>query len=207
MSKIFYIYNGIGTCNYSSVLCNKWLQKFGKTQIIQNMNQIESSPLGWLCIAGGKGSDVLRGQQYSNELYYLHNFIKNGGNYFGICCGAYLATNKIYFEGTLKNNGFGFVDATSVGPAFDFTNKPFSYNFLKESSILKINYNGTYLDAYYHGGGYFDNIQNCNVVSTYMDGKKCIITRPNDKTGKIVLSFVHPEHEKSRLDDVFATIL
>ena len=224
MNKIL-IYYSNGICKYSAEKSKTFLKKFFNSDIILSDNLNNLKQYSMICIPGGIGSKVINELKNSQ----IKNFVKNGGNYLGICCGAYLACNRIIFENNIKM-GLNLVNLDSIGPIYQDPNqKKFDINNpnniqiqLIHDTFLKKNYFG-----YLHGGGYFDVLPDELLTSNleryqykkssyqsnrkiileaeYYDKKAAIISKKLEK-GNIILSHVHPEHYDSNLDNTFKRI-
>jgi len=205
------VYSGAGICKYSCSLISNWLHRYKKCNRTI------------YCIPGGKGSDIL---ENVNGIV-INNIIKNGGLYLGICCGAYLAANKIHFNNS-KKNGLGLINIESYGPIYS-NNTAYKYNCLSEIFNIQITdiVSGKQYNAYYNGGCSFNitpelivnnNDRYCYKRSRYYDKDKiiieanysnnlpCIISKRYGK-GVIILSGIHPEHPESMCNKIFDRII
>ncbi len=141
----------------------------------------------------------------------IRNYVLRGGNFLGICAGAYFASSYVEFDkgGPLHVEGardLRFFSGRAIGPIFG----TFSYKNRCGAEIIPISYHDerTKISAmcYYHGGCYFEELKSPShsVLATYKNGLAAIVRRPVGK-GQAVLSGVHfevslknKEHEEKR---------
>ena len=228
MNKILIYYTN-GICKYSAERSKIFLNKFFKNNIIltENLDNLNLNNYSMICIPGGIGSKVLDKLKLNH--HKINTFINDGGTYFGICCGAYLACDNIHFDNFSKI-GLNLVNVDSIGPVYlDPSQNNFDINNpinIKVEPIFDI-LNKTNNNGYLHGGGYFNLnqnfiindfnqrynykkslIQNNNKIileAEYKDTKPAIISKKLGK-GCIILSHIHPEHEYSNLNVTFKRI-
>ncbi|WCR57262.1 MAG: hypothetical protein PG979_001319 [Rickettsia asembonensis] len=97
----------------------------------------------------------------------IKNYLKNGGNFLGICAGSYYSGNYLEFtKGTnievIGERELKIFNGTVRGPLL----APYYYNSNKgaRAAYLKINptlnLNIKYCYAFYNGGGYFVDAEN-----------------------------------------------
>ncbi|KAI9291143.1 class II aaRS and biotin synthetase [Neoconidiobolus thromboides FSU 785] len=156
-----------------------------------------------LVIGGGRDIPYLEKLEGKGNLK-IQNYVYNGGNYWGICAGAYYASKRVEFElGTniqvIGNRELQFFPGTCQGttfPGFQYESeigaKAVDIKFIKEDIITKV---------YYNGGGTFLNateFKNVKVLAQYNDildkDKNSAIILCNVGKGKALLSAVHPEY-------------
>ena len=226
MNKILIYYTN-GICKYSADKSKFFLKKFFRSNVTLSDNLENLSDYSMFCIPGGIGSKVINKLKMNNSK--IHDYITNGGTYFGICCGAYLASTNIHFDDFSKK-GLNLVNTDSTGPVYlDPSQKHFDINNpinIKIEPIYDL-LDKTNNNAYLHGGGYFNLNQNFIIndfnqryiykkslmqhnnkiilEAQYKDSKPAIISKKQG-TGHIILSHVHPEHESSNLNSTFKRI-
>lgn len=226
MNKILIYYTN-GICKYSTKQSKIFLEKKFKSPVFISNNLDYLDQYSMICIPGGIGSKFINKLKLRRD--DIHNFILNGGTYFGICCGAYLACNNIHFDDFSKK-GLNLINVDSYGPLFqDPLESKFNINNpknIKIKSIYDISIKKNY-DGYLHGGGYF-NLNQENLIndfnqryiyktikkynnnkiileSIYDNGSPAIISK-RIGNGYLILSHIHPEHEYSNLNDTFKRI-
>ena len=114
MNKILIYYTN-GICKYSANKSKIFLKHFFRSDIKLSDNLNNLSKYSMICIPGGTGSKVIDKLKLKNNK--INAFINNGGTYFGICCGAYLACQNIYFDDFTKK-GLNLVNTDSIGPVY-----------------------------------------------------------------------------------------
>jgi len=221
------IYYTNGICKYSAEKSKIFIKKFFKTNVTLSDNIENLNDYSMICIPGGIGSKVIDKLKFNS--CKINNFINDGGTYFGICCGAYLACQNIHFDDFTKK-GLSLVNTDSIGPVYlDSSQERFDINNpvnIKIEPIFDIP-NQTINNGYLHGGGYFNlnhnfitddfnqrfnyknnaiQINNKIILEAqYQDLKPAIISKKLGK-GNIILSHIHPEHEYSNLNLTFKRI-
>jgi glutamine amidotransferase-like uncharacterized protein len=170
-----------------------------------------------LCFGGGFDLGYL--QSLGNDgCERIRKFVLNGGNYLGICAGAYFACESILFDenGPLQVTGdrpLKFFPGQAIGPV----NKLFKYNSDDFALAVKINLgNDLFNFTYLNGGCYFEPNQETqnqfNQIACYSE----MNARPKDESmpvdnklaiieakvglGKCLLSGVHFEFNADDLD-------
>ncbi|MDO8142589.1 MAG: BPL-N domain-containing protein [Candidatus Brocadiales bacterium] len=150
----------------------------------------------------------------------IRNFVKNGGGYYGICAGAFFASDRIVWEGIpyddyVHTNKYGeltgydldLFPGTSTGPINEIANwnaevwNMTTFNFQKENSVLSKYKTIPYSeDIIYIGGPYFsidkDAESKVEVLATYNYNGEPAIVAFEYGSGKVVLSGPHPEIEE-----------
>lgn len=130
-------------------------------------------------------------------------FVKNGGNYLGICAGAYYASQTTEFEKgneleVIAAGPLNFFPGIAAGPANGF-NK-FQYDNYQGAAIVTVNWleNSENYRVFFQGGCYFLNAENyakVKVLAHYADlpQKPAAIIQCQVGQGKALLSGVHFE--------------
>jgi glutamine amidotransferase-like uncharacterized protein len=206
MKKIF-IYNDFGISELSLNELNKCMTtifKHEKTVSIEFINgsEIQSGKLMnqktkpssiLLCLGGGFDIGYLKSLdiQGCNEII---KFINAGGNYLGICAGAYFATDLIEFdlEGPLEVKGnrlLKFFNGKAVGPI----NRNFEYGNDRNALAIKVDINKDYLSSednkefyvYLNGGCFFVSYSN-NESNDFKCIGKYDIRQKNENTNTIM---------------------
>ncbi|MDX2049750.1 MAG: BPL-N domain-containing protein [Rickettsiaceae bacterium] len=209
------IYNGPGT------------SKTGIKYMIKNLqnryNNIKITLIGYsdfqdqsilakcdlFMILGGRDMPYTR---YLNGLpnLIIKNYVLNGGNYLGICAGAYYSCARVVFAENTNQEVIGerelkFYEGECKGPILSryyYNSKRGTkaaqigiLNFLSQSIC------STYI--HYNGGGTFidpEKYQNVEVLARYLDlaNSPAAIIKINYGKGKVVLSGVHFEYCNSK---------
>ncbi|MBM2833417.1 MAG: hypothetical protein HW406_578 [Candidatus Brocadiaceae bacterium] len=150
----------------------------------------------------------------------IRNFVKNGGGYFGICAGAFFASDRIVWEGVpyddnahynkygeLTGYDLDLFPGTGTGPINEIANwnaerwNMTTFNFQKENTVLSNYKTIPYSeDIIYIGGPYFsidkDAESKVEILATYNYNGKPAIVAFQCGSGKVVLSGPHPEIEE-----------
>ncbi|MDQ5956051.1 MAG: BPL-N domain-containing protein [Candidatus Rhabdochlamydia sp.] len=143
----------------------------------------------------GKGTDKIR------------SYVKEKGNYLGICAGAYFASARIEFEkGTnlevLDERSLCFFSGIAKGPAYGVGK--YTYNSSKGACSALINWLNRPLHVYFNGGCFFSPSRpsEAKVLSCYLDLPQPYpaIVEIEHGEGKVLLSGVHFEYLPDLLD-------
>jgi len=136
----------------------------------------------------GKGTDKIK------------RFVEAGGNYIGICAGAYFGAREVIFEKGKKYEVHEFRDlcffpGKAIGTLYEHA--PFSYDSEEGSHCSLISFGGETLNIYYNGGCTFKEVkksENISTLATFEDanGMPAII-RCNVGKGIAILSGIHFE--------------
>ncbi len=141
----------------------------------------------------------------------IRNFVKNGRGYFGICAGAFFASDRIVWEGVPYDDESGYdldlFPGTGTGPINEIANwnaerwNMTTFNFQKENTVLSNYKTIPYSeDIIYIGGPYFsidkDAESKVEILATYNYNGKPAIVAFQCGSGKVVLSGPHPEIEE-----------
>jgi glutamine amidotransferase-like uncharacterized protein len=159
MIKTIGIYNDLGV----SALSFKYLLKTLKKTVDAKISIITLKCLlksNWtqstqLFIMPG-GADVPYHCQLSGEgCTLIRNFVEKGGNYLGLCAGAYFGSGRVVFEKggeyeVCADRELKFYPGDAVGPIYG--NGKFVYNSDKGAIAAKIHHDSGFLRAYYNGG-------------------------------------------------------
>jgi len=133
----------------------------------------------------------------------IRNFVAEGGNYFGICAGAYFAASLIEFEkgGNFEVCGLRslcFFPGVAQGPAYG--NDKYRYDSLQGVEAASVNWKGEEtFHVYFNGGCCFQNAHNypgVEILGAYddLEKKPAAIVSCSVGEGKAILSGVHLEY-------------
>jgi glutamine amidotransferase-like uncharacterized protein len=168
-----------------------------------------------LCFGGGFDLGYLKGLG-EDGCKKIRDYVYDGGNYLGICAGAYFAASYIEFDlnGPLEVKGerhLKFFHGKCVGPL----NHKFKYNCDDEAIAIELDIDSIGSDEatsackyfyYLNGGGVFlktsENLRNCEILARYKTivPNEAAIVKTNYGYGKCLLSGVHLEFDKDDLD-------
>ena len=181
LSKFFYN-NQIKTLNAESLIKENWYQNASL------LVMPGGADLPYVEKLNGLGNDIIK------------NYVHNGGNFLGICAGAYYASGYVEFDKSGKYEVLGerelkFFPNKSIGPILA------EYNYFTRSGAraAEINTNFTGLETlkiYYNGGGFFNNPKNypdVEIIARYQENELAAIIRTNYGQGTVILSGVHFE--------------
>lgn len=156
---------------------------------------IENTKL--IVIPGGRDKEFLA-EIGEKGMGNIRNYVRNGGNYLGICAGAYLACSYIKFEmhrpdyrveGKRPLQFFPGLGIGSVTSAF-------SYNSESGAEGKKLIVGDAIMHGYVNGGPFFDMngviSTDIKVMARYEDGEAAIVDCTVDK-GRAILSGIHLE--------------
>ena len=137
----------------------------------------------------------------------IREYIKEGGNYLGICGGAYFAADGISWHGweneprkNFHSRGLGIFPGKADGPLEEFSPDYFEFDCGVNLSELQFITNGLpeaieYL--YSFGPGLIpDDGQPVTVIGK-SDGNNIVITANEYGNGKVFLTSLHPEDDKN----------
>lgn len=135
-------------------------------------------------------------------------YVRNGGNYLGICAGGYYGANNIEFsKGTdlevIEKRELDFYPGKVIGPVL----AKYVYNSLEGARAAHIKWGEGNLPlvVYYNGGGYFakpTKYSNVTVLARFEDhpNKPAAIVKCQVGKGTAILSGVHFEYSSTLLD-------
>jgi glutamine amidotransferase-like uncharacterized protein len=141
----------------------------------------------------GRGTDKIR------------SYVESGGNYLGICAGAYFASSHIEFEkgGNLEvcgSRSLQFFPGIAWGPAYG--PNQYSYENTKGVKAARISSHLGEGHIYFNGGCAFNLNTSIEVMSRYLDLQTqppAVIKRSFGK-GLVILSGVHIEYRHCLLN-------
>ncbi|MBI5273955.1 MAG: hypothetical protein HY860_02740 [Chlamydiales bacterium] len=132
---------------------------------------------------------------------HIKSYVENGGNYLGICAGAYFGCREIVFEKGSpleieEKRDLGFFPGKAIGTIYP--DKTFHYFLTTGVKASQIQYKEEILHTYYNGGCYFlADDQNHYPLASYLDtsfsSPLAIVKCPVGK-GIAILSGVHIEY-------------
>lgn len=133
----------------------------------------------------------------------IHDFIKKGGAFFGICAGAYYGCKEVEFDLGMPLEVLGarelcFFPGVAKGPAYG----PGTFRYGSEYGARPSYISNSILDcefkAYFNGGCYFvdaHQFPEIEVISKYLDipDQPAAIIKTKIGNGQVILSGVHIE--------------
>jgi len=141
----------------------------------------------------------------ANEL--IKQYIAKGGNYLGICAGAYMACETTYWakgapHEIIAHNELRFFPGDSIGP-IDAYGRGDNYNGTN-ARIVTLEYEGERIPSLYIGGCAFQpkTVNGYEVLATFTElpGQPAAIVSGNYGMGKWLLSSTHPEYDSESLE-------
>ncbi|WP_367364682.1 BPL-N domain-containing protein [Candidatus Tisiphia endosymbiont of Nedyus quadrimaculatus] len=186
--------------NASEIIENKW-----------------SNQAALLIIPGGR--DVYYTKQLNGKgNKAIKNYVENGGNYLGICAGAYYGSGFVEFDkdGSLEILGereLAFFPNKTIGPVLAKYN--YDDNSGVRAALIKLAIDDNSLSnkimIYYNGGPYFVDPQlykNINILAYYQFLDQSVlpaVLKIKYNKGNVVLSGIHFEYSPKLLnmDDKF----
>ncbi len=206
----FNIYNGPGTSQGGIDHMIRNLSSFDNTNI-NLIGPLDFKDLDILLrcdvfmILGGKDTPYT---QYLNGKpnLIIKNYVMNGGNFLGICAGAYYASSKVVFAKNTDQEIIGdrelkFYEGICTGPIL----AKYYYNSKRGARAAQIgvtnflsqNVCNTYM--HFNGGGAFvdaEKYKNVEILARYLDIKNspAAIIKINYGNGRVILSGVHFEY-------------
>ena len=208
-SKTICIYSGNGTSKENIIQLESFLKSYYDFNIVlltpENLERYLTDPLTKLLIIGG-GRDIPYAYSLNGKLNkIIKEFVNSGGSYFGICAGAYYASDNFEFScGTtdeiIAKRELKFFPGKTIGPIWG----PYYYNSYKGARAVALsveksfcNINSTYV--HYNGGGYFamaEKYLNCQIIARFTETPHNLpaIIKINYGKGKVILSGPHIEY-------------
>jgi glutamine amidotransferase-like uncharacterized protein len=154
-----------------------------------------------LIIPGGYAADYIDDLGYSG-ITQIRSFVEGGGAFFGICAGAYLACDKIVWEGSLidyplnlfDGTGTGAIDAIAEWPNYDMC----VIDLNKSNTIIDLSDEPDNHTVMYYGGPYFtiSDSSGVNVLARYQINNYPAMIAFEHEEGRVFLSGPHPEWEE-----------
>ncbi len=154
-----------------------------------------------LVIPGGRDTPYC--EDLKNEANdKIRQYVKQGGNYLGLCAGAYYASREIEFE---KNTAMeitgsrplGFFPGLCRGTVYP----GFVYNSEKGACSASVTYGEETIKIYYNGGGYFVDAEKVGqVICRYQDTSEAAGVLCRVGQGSALLFGVHPEYDIRLVD-------
>jgi len=215
MIPIIYIYNGPGTSKVSVAHTSYSLKKLYPYCVINALNAYDVISGQWvqdasLFVMPG-GADRPYGRALNgagNNM--IQQYVQNGGQYLGICAGAYYACANIKFavNTDLEVTGareLSFFKGMAVGP----TLAPYDYQSNQGARSAVLIGNGvlqalkqTYL-TFFNGGCHFVFNEDCvdtKVLAHYQFNYQPAILDIKVGQGRVILSGIHIEYDLDILD-------
>ncbi|AFC72432.1 MULTISPECIES: BPL-N domain-containing protein [spotted fever group] len=209
------IYNDLGVSKESIKHCVHTLRLYAPKYNVDYITAQEIIDEKWvqntllLILLGGRDLYYVQKLQGTGNAN-IKNYIKNGGNFLGICAGSYYSGNYVEFaKGTnievISKRELKIFNGTVRGPLL----APYYYNshkgaraaYLKINPTLNLNIKDCY--AFYNGGGYFidaENTKDTEIIASYEDSQAAII-KCTYGDGTAILSGVHLEYEPALINN------
>lgn len=113
------IYNEAGTWDESVTALNKMFEWMNGSVTMIDADYINSKSLDGFKIICFPGGDIYKYSQNISEegMNKIRMYVNNGGNYIGICGGAYFSAETIIWQGNqLPMNSLGLFNGSAEGP-------------------------------------------------------------------------------------------
>lgn len=155
-----------------------------------------------LIIPGGRDVPYHRELQGEGNRHILQ-FVEEGGNFLGICAGAYYGSSYVAFDlgGELEvaeDRELAFFPGTAFGPAYGPST--FTYNSTKGARATPLFFwqEGVTVELYYNGGCYFKDAKDysdIDIIARYDDhpDTPAAMIEMQYGNGRVFLSGVHFE--------------
>ena len=199
--------SAIGLCKRlaSLVDSNQYTIQLATANLIKHSSWESETQL--FVMPGGRSKPFYTSlQEAGNEK--IVNYVKAGGNYLGICAGAYYGSTTTEFEKDhplqlILDGPLNFFPGKAVGPAYG--PGKFQYNRQIGARLAKIQWNlddeikQQVIGVYYNGGCFFElgtsHQKNIQVLANYFDieNKPPAIIACKIDRGRAILSGVHVE--------------
>ena len=166
---------------------------------------------------GGRATPYLEKLKMQGNQAISH-YVASGGQFLGICAGAYYASRKVYFETDIKELsiiqecGLNILDAETVGTLYKELNiSPYTKDFNSISAVrIRWLADKQCYTACYHGGPYFrlNHQSNITVLAEYDLPKRhlpAIIMQDYGK-GKVIGCGLHIEDKGTDLQRFLFTL-
>jgi glutamine amidotransferase-like uncharacterized protein len=209
LTKVVALYSDHGTWNDSVIAAQRMFEWMGSTVMLKDSESIDDGTFrdcSILCVPGG---DIY---QYANDISSsgkesIRDFVRNGGGYIGICGGAYLASEKVIWQGhQLQMTPLGIFAGSAEGPLNEIVDYP---NYaMCEVDILNTTHRITQhqqADAsmlYYWGPALFPNRDaDVTILGKYRLGGQPMMVAFQYGEGRVFLIGTHPEIEENNERD------
>ncbi|WP_341747593.1 BPL-N domain-containing protein [Candidatus Tisiphia endosymbiont of Dascillus cervinus] len=217
--NIIYLYNDLGVSIESIkhtmytlkqiVLSNYKIHFISASEIIENK---WSNQAALLIIPGGR--DIYYAKQLNGKgNKAIKDYVEIGGNYLGICAGAYYGSGFVEFDkdGSLEILGereLAFFPNKTIGPVLAKYN--YENNSGVRAALIKLAIDDNSLSKkimiYYNGGPYFVDTQlykNINTLAYYQFLDQSVlpaVLKIKYNKGNVILSAVHFEYSSKLLN-------
>ena len=207
--KILLIYSGEGADPVSlhslifSLQRNQTLKdyKITLTDHTTLLSQLSKKEVKLLIFPGGRDLPYHKRLQGKKNAK-IREFVEQGGQFLGICAGAYYGCAEIAFDEGGKHEicqlrELGFFPGKATGPVFNAAS--FSYTSYAGAQLVNIQTPSGLFTSYYHGGCHFQKAglgQNAYSLWSYSDHKEqpAALIKCRVQKGSAVLCGVHPEY-------------
>ena len=204
------IYNGPGVCAFQQELLSQLKSYFSESYdcLLVSADCLLREPweanCALLVMPGGQDLPYLKAL-YPEGTRRIQQYVASGGNYFGICAGAYFACKRIEFE--VGRSGYEVTGSRPLcffdGTARGSVSPGFVYGRETGAAAMRVAINGRTPSLYVNGGPYFDfagQPTSSAVLGTYQEDGNPAIVECMYGTGKAILSGAHVEMSISYVD-------
>ncbi len=147
-----------------------------------------------IIIPGGWGDHQVFGLG-DDGINSIRQYVRAGGIYLGICAGAYLAAQRVVWEGKVYPYRLCLFDGTAEGSLANIAKwpKPAAVRATVTSAGARIGLSPAARYGFlYQGGPRFIGGTHVQLLATYPDGSQAVIMRPFGR-GRVVLTGIHFE--------------
>lgn len=209
------VYNDVGTTSGAPESLRRWLKEelpdyikveYTNAAKIKYLNCLKDEGVRAVFMPGGE-SRAFKSKLFGEGDYKIHEFVENGGAYYGFCAGGYYACKQVDFIGSgmgfsdiNKTHYTAFFNGVAKGSIPELTDGHHYDSTFNSSSVVKLRYQeNNEADIYYNGGccfrGDFNN-SSYKVLAVYdklKEGENVAAVRCEVGKGYAVLAGVHPE--------------
>ena len=184
------IYRGKGTCNGCAEAPERLIRQLGFSTSYVSSRNIDTTHLAGAKLWVQPGGDALQVVTVIDaaKMELLREFVRNGGNYLGICAGAFFADTTVDNGNTIP--GLGLLP----GVTYDLLPNP-------TPTVMPVAWENETHNFYFQGGPGFRINQGAQVevFARYQDGTPAAV-QFNYGKGKVILVGPHPEATASWFD-------
>ena len=190
------VYDDVGTWKDGLFYLEKFLKSRNITYTTINSENVLKGKIGkydiFIMPGGWAYSYYVKLEKKGNDI--IKKYIKNGGNFIGICAGAFYAAKTIIWENNTYSYGLGLLDIYAIGPKKECPWPGFSYiNIKMNRKGIKADLNSSYNVLYYGGPEFYLKDSNIKIIARYEDDNMPAIIYGKYGKGKVILTGVHLE--------------
>lgn len=160
------IYNGFGTSRIAPTLLKERFNEQGLMSAFINHDDIKAGHFidtTNLLIFAGQSVTQFKESLGKTGLENIKDYVRQGGQYLGICAGGYFGAKETYFKGldkkkglyTISSDGLGFFDGLAKGSLTEISKTPFTGMSNSAAVITLKTFDGIDFKTLYWGGPQF----------------------------------------------------